>query len=173
VLQPNIQERDFARYAPYLEDLDLSTVRMFYHDLCRVAHDHGIYVPAYEEHRPEATFSRIECGDTRTASVPKFCQSNVQRWEAIIHHHLKRDKVIPSTHPQASEIKHNPNGYEALMLLICPYCQPRGQCVSVDDRGASSECKPLIYCSHNSHSLFSYTVILARLELTMGFYCRS
>jgi len=24
----------------------------------------------------------------------------------------------------------------------------------VDDRGASSECKPLIYCSHNSHSLF-------------------
>ena len=33
-------------------------------------------------------------------------------------------------------------------------CQPRGQCASVDDRGASSECKPLIYCSHNSHSLF-------------------
>jgi len=29
VLQPNIQERDFARYAPYLENLDLSTVRMF------------------------------------------------------------------------------------------------------------------------------------------------
>jgi len=51
-------------------------------------------------------------------------------------------------------------------------CQLRGQCASVDDRGASSECKPLIYCSHNSHSLFSYTVILARLELTMGFCCR-
>jgi len=46
-------------------------------------------------------------------------------------------------------------------------CQPRGQCASVDDRGASSECKPLIYCSHNSHSLFSYSVDLV-LELTMG-----
>jgi len=121
VLQPNIQERDFARYAPYLENLDPSTVRMFYQDLCRVAHDHGIYLPAYEEYRPEETFSRIECGDSRTACVPKFCQSQVQRWEAIIHHHLKQDKVIPSMHPQANEIKHNPNGYEALMLLICPY----------------------------------------------------
>jgi len=78
VLQPNIQERDFARHAPCLEDLDPSTVRMFYQDLCRVAHDHGIYMPAHEEYRPEATFSRIECGDTRTACVPKFCQSNVQ-----------------------------------------------------------------------------------------------
>jgi len=46
-------------------------------------------------------------------------------------------------------------------------CQPRGQCASVDDRGASSECKPLIYCSHNSHSLFSYSVDLV-LELAMG-----
>jgi len=57
------------------------------------------------------------------ACVPKFCQSNVQRWATIVHHHLKRDKVVPSTHPQANEIKHNPNGYEALMLLICP-CHP-------------------------------------------------
>jgi len=89
VLQPNIQERDFARYAPYLENLDPSTVRVFYLDLCRVAHDHGIYMPAYEEYRPEETFSRIKCGDSRTACVPKFCQSQVQRWEAIIHHHLK------------------------------------------------------------------------------------
>jgi len=29
--------------------------------------------------------------------------------------------VIPSSHPQANEIKHNPNGYEALTLLIYPY----------------------------------------------------
>jgi len=29
VLQPNIQERDFARHAPHLENLDPSTVRMF------------------------------------------------------------------------------------------------------------------------------------------------
>jgi len=83
VLQPNIQERDFVRHAPYLENLDPSTVRMFYLDLCRVAHDHGIYMLAYEEYRPEETFSRIECGDSRTACVPKFCQSQVQRWEAI------------------------------------------------------------------------------------------
>jgi len=41
-------------------------------------------------------------------------------------------------------------------------CQPRGQCASVDDHGASSECKPLIYCSHNSHSLSNYSVDLAR-----------
>jgi len=47
-------------------------------------------------------------------------------------------------------------------------CQPRGQCASVDDRGASSECKTLMHCSHNSHSLCSYTVILVRVELTMG-----
>jgi len=121
VLQPNIQERDFAQCAPHLKNLDPSTVRMFHVDLCRVAHDHGIYMPAREEHRPEETFSRIECNDSRTACVPKFCQSQVQRWEAVVHHHLKQDKVIPSTHPQANEIKHNPNGYEALMLLICPY----------------------------------------------------
>jgi len=121
MLQPNIQERDFGRCTPSLANLDPATVRMFYLDLCRVAHDHGIYVPAHEEFRPEDTFSRIECGDTRTARVPKFCQSQVPRWEAIIHHHLKRDKVIPSSHPQADEIRHNPNGYEALMLLISPY----------------------------------------------------
>jgi len=123
MLQPNIQERDFARCAPHLENLDPSTVRMFHNNLCRVAHDHGIYMPAHEEFRPEETFSRIECGDSRTACVPKFCQSQVQRWEAIIHHHLKRDEVIPSSHPQANEIKHKPNGYEALTLLICP-CHP-------------------------------------------------
>jgi len=78
-------------------------------------------MPACEEFCPEATFSTIECGDTRTARVPKFCQSLVSQWQAIIHHHLKRDKVIPSSHPQAGEIKHNPNGYEALSLLITPY----------------------------------------------------
>jgi len=40
------------------------------------------------------------------------------------------------------------------------WCQPRGQCASVDDvHGASSECKPLIYCSHNSHSL---SILLCR-----------
>ena len=121
MLQPNIQERDFGRYAPTLEGLDPATVRAFYVDLCRVAHSYGIYMPAYEEFCPETTFSTIECGDTRTARVPKFCQSLVSQWQAIIHHHLKRDKVIPSTHPQAGEIKHNPNGYEALSLLITPY----------------------------------------------------
>jgi len=120
-LQPNIQERDFGRYAPTLEGLDPSTVRAFYVDLCRVAHGYGVYMPAYEEFRPEDTFSTIECGDTRTARVPKLCQSLVSQWQAIIHHHLKRDKVIPSTHPQVGEIKHNPNGYEALSLLITPY----------------------------------------------------
>jgi len=55
--------------------------------------------------------------------VPKFCQSQVPQWEAIIHYHLKRDKVIPSSHPQADEIKHNPNGYEALTLLMY-LCHP-------------------------------------------------
>jgi len=78
-------------------------------------------MPAYEEFRPQDTFSTIECGETPTARVPKFCQSQVPRWEAIIHHHLKRDKVIPSSHPQANEIKHNPNAYEALILLMYPH----------------------------------------------------
>ena len=40
------------------------------------------------------------------------------------------------------------------------WCQPRGHCASVDDRGAGSECSVLIYYGHNSHSLFSYTVDL-------------
>jgi len=53
MLQPNIQEQEFGRYAPSLEGLDPSLVRMFYIDLCRVAHDYGIYMPAYEEFRPE------------------------------------------------------------------------------------------------------------------------
>jgi len=44
------------------------------------------------------------------------------------------------------------------MEFECATCQPRGQCASVDDRGTSSECKPLIYCSHNSHSLSNYSV---------------
>ena len=123
VLQPNIQERDFAGCTPCLENLDPSMVRMFCHDLCQVAHDHGVCMPACEEFRPEETFSGIECGDTRMARAPKFCQSSVPRWGAIMHHHLKRDKVIPSSHPQANEIKHNPNGYEALTLLILP-CHP-------------------------------------------------
>jgi len=42
------------------------------------------------------------------------------RWQAIIHHHLKQDKVIPSSHPQFNKIRHNPNGYKALMLLMAP-----------------------------------------------------
>jgi len=50
-----------------------------------------------------------------------FCQSQVPRWEAIIHHHLKRDKIIPSTPPPIAKIKHDPNGYEALMLVVSPY----------------------------------------------------
>jgi len=41
-------------------------------------------------------------------------------------------------------------------------CQPREQCASLDHRGASSECNPLKYCSHNSHSLSNYSVDLAR-----------
>jgi len=96
---------------------------MFYLDLCRVAHGCGVYMPACEEFRPEDTFSRIECGDTPTARMPKFCQSLVSQWQAVVHHHLKRDKAIPSTHPQAGEIKHNPNGFEASVLLIAP-CHP-------------------------------------------------
>jgi len=121
MLQPTIQEREFGRYAPLLESLDPSTVRMFYIDFCRVVHDYRIYVPACEEFRPEDTFSTIECGNMPTARVPKFFQSQVPRWEAIMHHHLKRDKIIPSSHPQANEIKHNPNGYEALQLLVSPH----------------------------------------------------
>jgi len=78
-------------------------------------------MPACGEFQPEDTFSTIECGNTPAARVPKFCQSQVPRWEAVMHHHLKRDKVIPSLHPQANEIKHNPNAYEALMLLMYPY----------------------------------------------------
>jgi len=121
MLQPNIQEREFGCHAPSLDSLDPTSVRLFHLDLCRVAHEYGVYLLAYEEYRPEVTFSTIECGGTPTARVPKFCESKVPQWAAIVHHHLKRDKIIPSTHPQANEIKHNPNGYEASMLLMYPY----------------------------------------------------
>jgi len=44
-------------------------------------------------------------------------------------------------------------------------CQPRGQCASVDDvDAASSECKALIYCTHNLHSLFNYSVDLVLVD---------
>jgi len=50
LLQPNIQEREFGRHAPSLASLDPTSVRLFYLDLCRVAHEYGIYVPAYKEY---------------------------------------------------------------------------------------------------------------------------
>jgi len=121
MLQPNIQEQEFGRHAPSLDSLDPVLVCLFCLDLCRVAHDYGIYMPAYEEFRPQDTFSMIECGDTPAARVRKFCQSQVPQWEAIIHHHLKRNKVIPSSHPQANKIHHNPHACEALMLLMYPH----------------------------------------------------
>jgi len=77
MLQPNIQEREFRRHAPSLDSLDPASVRLFYLDLCRVAHDYGIYMPAYEEFQPQDTFFTIECSDAPTARVPKFCQSQV------------------------------------------------------------------------------------------------
>jgi len=121
MLQPNIQERKFGRCAPTLDGLNPSKVRQFYIDLCWVGHDYGVYLLVYEEFRSEDTFSVIKCGNTRTARLPKFCQSQVPRWEAIIHHHLKRDKAIPSSHPQFSEIRHSPNGFKALMLVVSPH----------------------------------------------------
>ena len=84
----------------------------------------------------------------------------VKFWPYAFRHFLLRIKNSALPRRDATESAHQ--------KLHGEKCQPRGQCASVDDRGASSECKPLIYCSHNSHSLFSYTVILARLELTMG-----
>ena len=85
VLQPNIQEREFARYAPMLDSLDPANVFQHYRDLCRVGHDHGVHMPAYEEHCPERSLMEIECGDTVTARVPTFCRSSVPRWMVIIH----------------------------------------------------------------------------------------
>jgi len=67
MLQPNIQEREFGRYAPSLDSLDPASVRMFYLDLCRVTHAYGIYMPAYEEFGPKDLLSTIECGDTPMA----------------------------------------------------------------------------------------------------------
>ena len=75
MLQPNIQEREFGRYAPN-ESLDPASVCTCYLDCCRVAHDCGICMSAYEEFRPEDTFSTIECGDTHMARVPKLESSS-------------------------------------------------------------------------------------------------
>jgi len=46
MLQPNIQEREFGRHAPSLDNLDPTSVHLYYLDLCRVAHDYGIHMPA-------------------------------------------------------------------------------------------------------------------------------
>jgi len=66
MLQPNIQEQEFGRHAPSLDSLDPASVCLFYIDLCPVAHDYDIHMPAYEEFRPEDTFSTIECSDAPT-----------------------------------------------------------------------------------------------------------
>ena len=55
--------------------------------------------------------------------IRKFCQSQVLRWEAIIHNYLKGDKMIPTLHRQHNEIQFNPNGFKMLSLLISP-CHP-------------------------------------------------
>jgi len=49
LLQPNIQEREFGRYAPSLEDLDPAKVRNWYNDVVHVGHDFGICLLAYKE----------------------------------------------------------------------------------------------------------------------------
>jgi len=51
-------------------------------------------------------------------------------------------------------------------------CQPRGLCASLDDAlPAGGECSVLIYCSHNSHSLFNYTrVELSQLTMACSVY---
>jgi len=77
MLQPNIQERDFQQHAPILDGLDLAKVCQFYCDLCWVGHDCWICLPSCEEFCPASAFTAIECGDTPTARVPKFCQSQV------------------------------------------------------------------------------------------------
>ena len=48
ILQPNIQEREFARYAPMLDSLDPANVFQYCRALCRVSHDYGVRLPAYE-----------------------------------------------------------------------------------------------------------------------------
>jgi len=65
-----------------------------------------------------------------------------------------------------------------LMSLTTGECQPRGPCASSDDvQPAGSECSVLIYHSHNSHSLFNYSVyiwpwdIASRLWALKWFHC--
>jgi len=50
LLQPNIQEREFGRHAPSLTNLDPTLVRLFYLDLCQVAHEYSVYLLAYKEY---------------------------------------------------------------------------------------------------------------------------
>ena len=121
ILQPNVQEKDFLRAAPYLESLNPATVYYWFRDLQRAAHDNGIWVPAYEEFCPERSFMNILCGDNPSADLPPFCSSSTPKWGLILHNHLKRDKVVPSSHPQHSEIKWNSNGYIALAMLLSRY----------------------------------------------------
>ena len=64
MIQPNIQEREFARYAPMLDSLDPANGFQHYRDLCRVGHACGAYFPAHEEFCPSKSFAVIECGDT-------------------------------------------------------------------------------------------------------------
>jgi len=59
-----------------------------------------------------------------------------------------------------------------------PVCQPRGPCASLDDiQPVGSECSVLICYSHNSHSLFNYSVdswpwaYASRLWALKRFYC--
>jgi hypothetical protein len=107
--------------APTLEELTPYAVYRFYQDLCKVAHEHGIYIPPYEQHCPQRPFATIVCADDDQADLPPFYASDVTTWQTIIHNLLKKDKVIPPNHPSYQEIKYDTNGFAALVTLIAPY----------------------------------------------------
>jgi hypothetical protein len=121
ILQPNVSEREFMRAAPTLDELNPCSIHRYYVDLCKVAHAHGIYVPPYEQYRPQRTFTTVVCADDDRADLPPFFASDVTAWATILHNLMKRDKSIPTTHPNYHEIRYNTNGYEALVTLVSPY----------------------------------------------------
>jgi hypothetical protein len=118
VLQPNILEREFHRAAPYMDSIDPCGIHRWYVDFIRVCHDYGIYVPAYEQFQPERSYAHLICGDVEEADVPSFYGSDVRNWATILHNHFKKDKVVPSSHPNYEEIRYDTNGYKALQIIM-------------------------------------------------------
>ena len=93
------------------------------------------------------------------ASVP---HSELHKCHNALSCHRTCEVIAADIALLPSHCWHHKHTQEDILGSVMMWCQPRGHCASVDDHGAGSECSVLIHYSHNSHSLFIYSVDLSR-----------